>query len=276
LEQLLDVETLRAINLLLLPGGASTTLSAMNYTLLVKALTTAARASPTVTMALYEVEVHNSLYHNLTGVLPSSHEEVDTAPAPAEAVVMQNIAQKPKEQIEEVLSLICEILPPFPSEGVFDSRNYSERMLARYKEAKAKIDKERVDGVQTEKSLEDLVQAMRTRTSANAAGTPSVEPSNSEQSSNDNFTIKAAALVRAASNKRDIEQQYKRRRELVEERSDVVIGFIRVMLPVLVEVYSASAATKIRTKVLGAILRAIAFCDEEKLEHALKVSRVPA
>ena len=77
--------------------------------------------------------------------------------------------------------------------------------------------------------------------------------------------------MKAASTKREAEQQYKRRRELVEARSDVVIGFIRVMLPVLVEVYGASAATKIRTKVLGAILRAIAFCDEEKLEHALKV-----
>jgi hypothetical protein len=38
-----------------------------------------------------------------------------------------------------------------------------------------------------------------------------------------------------------------------------------------VEVYGASAATKVRIKVLGAISRAIAFCDEEKLEHALKV-----
>ncbi|KAJ9122448.1 hypothetical protein QFC22_001873 [Naganishia vaughanmartiniae] len=272
LEQLLDADTIRAINMLLLPGGASSALSAMNYTLLVKALTTAARASPTVTMALYEAEVHNSLYHSLTGVLPSSHEEVDTAPAPAEAVIMQNVGQKPKEQIEEVLSLVCEILPPFPKEGVFDARNYSERMLARYTEGKARLAKEEIDGDRSEKNLEDTVQAMRTRSHIvpPATSTPPAEPSNSELSGNDNFALKAAAAVNAAQHKKEADRQYNRRKELLEAKSDVVIGFIRVMLPVLVEVYGASAATKVRIKVLGAISRAIAFCDEEKLGHALK------
>lgn len=274
LEQLLDADTIRAINMLLLPGGASSALSAMNYTLLVKALTTAARASPTVTMALYEAEVHNSLYHSLTGVLPSSHEEVDTAPAPAEAVIMQNVGQKPKEQIEEVLSLICEILPPFPKEGVFDARNYSERMLARYAEGKARLVKEGIKGDRYEKSLEEMVQAMRTRSHVvpTATGTSPAEPSNSELSGNDSFALKAAAAVSAAQHKKETDRQYIRRKELLEAQSQVVIGFIRVMLPVLVEVYGASAATKVRIKVLGAISRAIAFCNEEKLEHALKVN----
>lgn len=272
LEQLLDEETLRAINNLLLPGGTSSTLSATSYTSLVKALSTAARASPAVTMSLYAVDIHSSMYYNLTGVLPSSHEEVDTAIAPSEAAIMSNIGQKPKEQIEEVLSLICEILPPFPTDGVFDARNYSERMLSRYKEAKAKLEKEAVKGNQAGNSLEEMVQAMRTRTTVDAANNPAVEPSNSEQSGNDNATSKTATLLKVASHKRDLEQQLRQRKNLIEAKSDVVISFIRVMLPVLVEVYSASAATKIRTKVLGAILRAIAFCEEETLRHALKVS----
>ncbi|KAJ9093566.1 hypothetical protein QFC19_008293 [Naganishia cerealis] len=272
LEQLLDADTIRAINLLLLPGGGSSALSAMNYTLLVKALTTATRASPTVTIALYEAEVHNSLYHSLTGVLPSAHEEVDTAPTPAEAVIMQNIGQKPKEQIEEVLSLVCEILPPFSKEGVFDARNYSERMLARYKEGKARLAKEATDNDRSKKSLEDVVQAMRTRPtiSTKASDTPPAEPSNSELSGTDNFALKAVAAVNAVQHKREADRQYEQRTELLKAKSDVVIGFIRVMLPVLVEVYGASAATKVRIKVLGAISRAIAFCDEDKLQHALK------
>jgi E3 ubiquitin-protein ligase TRIP12 len=60
LEQLLDDETLRAINNLLLPGGTSSTLSATNYTSLVKALSTAARASPTVTICGRRTQLHVS------------------------------------------------------------------------------------------------------------------------------------------------------------------------------------------------------------------------
>lgn len=272
LEQLLDDETLGAINNLLSPGGTSSTLSASNYTSLVKALSTAARASPTVTMSLYAVDIHSSMYYNLTGVLPSNHDEVDTAIAPAEAAIMSNIGQKPKEQIEEVLSLVCEMLPPFPTDGVFDPRNYSERMLGRYKEAKAKLERETVGNNSSGNNLDEIVQAMRTRTRANLPTNPLAEPSNSEQSGNDNMAPKSAALAKVAAHKRDLEQQHKKRNDLIEARSDIVIGFIRVMLPVLVEVYSASAASKIRTKVLGAILRAIAFCDEAKLQVALKVS----
>ncbi|GHJ87332.1 hypothetical protein NliqN6_3734 [Naganishia liquefaciens] len=264
LEQLLDHETLLAINNLLSPGGTSSTISSTNYTSLVKALGTAARASPTVAMSLYEADIHSSMYYNLAGVLPSSHDEIEAAVAPAEAAIMSNIGQKPKDQIEEILSLICEILPPFPTDGVFDARNYSERMLSRYKEAKAKLERETVKGNPTGKNLDEIVEAMRTRTKANITSTAVAEPSNSEQSSNDNLSSKAAPQ------KRGLAQQHKERNDLIEANSDIVIDFIRVLLPVLVEVYIASAATKIRTKVLGAILRAIAFCNEEKLHVALK------
>ncbi len=47
--------------------------------------------------------------------------------------------------------------------------------------------------------------------------------------------------------------------------------FVRLLLPVLVELYSASPATKLRSRVLNGLTKAIAFCDEAQLRLALKV-----
>lgn len=132
LESLVDADLIRAINALLLPAGGSSLIPPNTSTLLIRSMATAARASATIAVALLEADIVTTLYQILTGVLPPS---VDTVVSReqggaeggqglggglADMVVMQNLAHRPKDQIEEALTLISELMPPLPK-GVYYS-----------------------------------------------------------------------------------------------------------------------------------------------------------
>jgi E3 ubiquitin-protein ligase TRIP12 len=117
LEQLLDADTVKVINALFLPGSGSSLLKASTYTSFLRSITLAARSSPKVANTLFEADVATSMYFILTGLLPPAIQEGDDADVSShlpEGVVAQNLAQNPKEQIEEALTLMCELLPPLP------------------------------------------------------------------------------------------------------------------------------------------------------------------
>src|ERR1700729_1120253 len=124
LETLVDTDLVRAVNLLLMPAGGSPLIAANTYTLLLRALATSARASPKITLALLEADIVDTLYQILTGVLPSnsegSEEQGDASGGQglggslADMTVMENLAHRSKEQVEEALSLISELMPPLP------------------------------------------------------------------------------------------------------------------------------------------------------------------
>lgn len=122
LETLLDTQLIRAVHTLLLPAGGSPLISSNTYTLFLRALCTAAKASPNITVALLEADVVDILYQILTGVLPpQTDSHVDEGAASGgqglgggltDMAVMENLAHRPKEQVEEALSLISELMPP--------------------------------------------------------------------------------------------------------------------------------------------------------------------
>jgi len=124
LESLVDTDLIRAVNQLLLPAGGSPLIATNTFTLLLRALATAARASPKITVALLEADIVDTLYQILTGVLPSakdsSSEQGDASGGQglggglADMTVMENLAHRPKDQIEETLSFISELMPPLP------------------------------------------------------------------------------------------------------------------------------------------------------------------
>jgi E3 ubiquitin-protein ligase TRIP12 len=121
LETLVDTDLVRAVNLLLMPAGGSPLIAANTYTLLLRALATSVRASPKITLALLEADIVDTLYQILTGVLPStSEDQADTSTSQglggdlADMSVMENLAHRSKEQVEEALSLISELMPPLP------------------------------------------------------------------------------------------------------------------------------------------------------------------
>ena len=119
LENLLDEAAIRAINLLLMPSGGSPLIAANTYTLLLRALATAARASPRITIALLQADIVDTLYQILTGVLPSASTEIleggqGLGGDVTHMTVMENLAHRSKDQVEEALSLVSELMPPLP------------------------------------------------------------------------------------------------------------------------------------------------------------------
>lgn len=131
MESLVDTPLIRAVNNLLLPAGGSPTIASNTYTLLLRALATSARTSPKITLALLEADVVDTLYLILTGVLPpsanSGSEQGDGVGGQglggglADMTVMENLAHRPKDQVEEALSLVSELLPPLPKGKIFIS-----------------------------------------------------------------------------------------------------------------------------------------------------------
>jgi len=125
LQLLVDRDLIKAVNQLLLPAGGSPLIASNTFTLLLRALATCARASPKITVSLLEADIVDTLYQILTGVLPSanSNDEGEQGDAIggqglggglADMAVMENLAHRPKDQVEETLSLISELLPPLP------------------------------------------------------------------------------------------------------------------------------------------------------------------
>lgn len=279
LEGLLDVAIVVAVNALLMPSGGSPLLTPATYTHLLKALTSSARGSPKVTIAFLEAGMTNTIYQILTGVLPSSHEQDEQGGAIggqgvgggiADMAVLQNLAHRPKDQVEEGLALICELLPPLPRDGVFDNRQYTEKSIGKVKKGRKSDRPERTDKPVTRRSS-------RTGEAANSAGpsTPVVGstslPGNAEvtPASGPSQSVKDAI----AKGKKEAEQQLEQRVELLKSRPELFGKFVQLIVPILVDVYAASVAMRVRTKVLLALVKAVAFADQEHLRVTLKVSQ---
>ncbi|KLT39033.1 hypothetical protein CC85DRAFT_298164 [Cutaneotrichosporon oleaginosum] len=266
LEGLLDLETVVAINALLTPSGGSPIISDTTYTHLLKALSAAARASAKVTIAFLEAGMTSTVHYILTGVLPSSHEETEQGDAPggqslgggvADMVIMQNLAHRPKDQVEEALGLVCELLPPMPRDGVFDSRAYTEKSLAKIKRRGGRPERERP-------RRQASNRAGDASASSSGPSTPSADVVASAQDSP--LSTLAAFNLKT---KRDAEAQYEERLRLMKSQPDLVSKFMRALVPVLVDVYAASVSSRVRTKALTGILKATAFAEPDDLQPAL-------
>jgi E3 ubiquitin-protein ligase TRIP12 len=122
LEDILDRDMVDAISAALTPGSGAPQLSASVFANLLKVLTAGVRSSAKITLTLFEADFPRTIYFILTGLQPPDETDIakgETA-APAEAVIMQTLSSRPKEVIEEILSLACELLPP-PPKGKFPS-----------------------------------------------------------------------------------------------------------------------------------------------------------
>jgi E3 ubiquitin-protein ligase TRIP12 len=97
-------------------------ISSGTMTLFLRALSTAAKNSPKIALTLLEGGMAGTVYTILTGVLPPNDlarlegeqggQGVESGLA--DMAVMQNLAGRPKEMVEEALSLVCELMPPLP------------------------------------------------------------------------------------------------------------------------------------------------------------------
>lgn len=111
LEQLVDINLLRAILRLLVPG--TTNLIGPNiHTQFLRVLAFTARASARLSADLFRLNVVETLYQILTGVSPPDDTE-DVASKLDSVVIMQALIHRPRDQVIETLNVICELLPNF-------------------------------------------------------------------------------------------------------------------------------------------------------------------
>jgi E3 ubiquitin-protein ligase TRIP12 len=287
LEGLLDLDTAIAINSLLMPSGGSPLLSPSTYTDLLRALTSSARGSAKVTINCLEAGMTSTIYQILTGVLPPSQDEDEQgmsaggqglAGGVADMAVLQNLAHRPKDQVEEALALIVELLPPTPKDGVFDSKAYSEKALGRLQKGK-KAGKEKAPRRSSRTAAAEgegsVTPPSDTATPGEASTSTSIMETTADRARfigmmpylPPNLRDPAAAKEAVQKLKRDSE----RRLELLKEHPDLVARFVKAMVPVLVDVYAASVAVRVRTKVLTGLVKAVAFTDAESLKATLRV-----
>ncbi|KAF8967730.1 hypothetical protein BDZ97DRAFT_1903295 [Flammula alnicola] len=274
LESLVDTDLVRAVNQLLLPAGGSHLIASNTYTLLLRALATSARASAKIAMALLEADIVDTLYQILTGVLPStsrSHSDQGDAVGGqglggglADMTVMENLAHRPKEQVEEALSLVSELLPPLPKEGVFDHKGYTEKSLARMVKAKAKADRAaaRLTAQAHAQSVTPVVEptamVVTVPTANEASPTPAIAdiPSQETEESAENSALPSIDVAPD-------------RTDMLRSKPAVVGRFMQLLVPILVDVYAASVITPVRIKTLTGLLKAVSFLDSDGLKPVL-------
>ncbi|KAF8623233.1 hypothetical protein AX15_006467 [Amanita polypyramis BW_CC] len=271
LEALVDIELIKAVNQLLLPAGGSPLIASNTYTLLLRALATCARASAKITVTLLEADIVDILYQILTGVLPSANvggdwnqdiERQGLGGGIADMTVMENLGHRPKEQIDETLGLISELMPPLPKDGVFDHKAYTEKSLARLVKARARA--ERAAARQVANS--NVVPAAPSQQVPSEAGPPTPSDGLSVETATADSGTQETEERRAAETKKETAPD---RTELLRSKPQAVGRFMQLTVPVLVDVYAASVYAPIRIKALTAILKALSFLDAEGLKHVL-------
>lgn len=132
LEALLTASVVREIMGLLVPssssgsGSGGAMISSGTMTQFLRALSTAGKNSPAIALTLLEAGMASTVYTILTGVLPPNdlsgvlaeqgggEDGQGVGSGLADMAVMQNLAGRPKEMVEECLSLVCELMPPLP------------------------------------------------------------------------------------------------------------------------------------------------------------------
>ncbi|KAL0469775.1 thyroid hormone receptor interactor 12, variant 2 [Neurospora intermedia] len=112
LEELMNVDLLKAILRLLLPGSTNL-ISPHIHTQFLRVLALTAMASPRLSAELFKLNVVETLYQILTGVSPPSGND-DLASKLDSVLIMQALIHRPRDQIIETLNVICELLPSVP------------------------------------------------------------------------------------------------------------------------------------------------------------------
>lgn len=73
------------------------------------------------------------------------------------------------------------------------------------------------------------------------------------------------------SKNKEIEQAIEQRLDVLKAHPDLVRRFVELTIPVLVDVYAATVAVKVRTKVLNALLKTVSYLSSGDLKEIIKV-----
>jgi E3 ubiquitin-protein ligase TRIP12 len=137
-------------------------------------------------------------------------------------------------------------------DGVFDHKAYTEKGLVKMAKAKAKAER-------TAMRLASQV-APTARTTTDVQDTPAsddvTEATLADTQPDNDETATAPTVDRI---------------ELLRSKVNIVARFMQLVVPILIDVYTASVISTVRVKSLTALLKAISFLDSEGLQLVLDV-----
>lgn len=125
LEELVSTDLLKAVRRLLQPGTTNL-IGPSIHTQFLRVLSITARASPTLSVALFKMNIVDTLFQILTGISPPSGLE-DAASQNDSLFIIQALIHRPREQISETLNVICELLPAVQTESLSFQDELSDR-----------------------------------------------------------------------------------------------------------------------------------------------------
>ncbi|KAJ7824746.1 hypothetical protein B0H14DRAFT_3727621 [Mycena olivaceomarginata] len=239
-------ELIRAVNGLLLPAGVPL-LAANTYTLLVRALATPCTRARRSRSRSSKADIVDTLYQILTGVLPPAGDVAAEQGGAsgggqglggglADMTVMENLAHRPKDQVEETLSLVSEAYAAAAEglDGVFDHKDYTENSPARMVKAKAKA-KRAAARQATHASLAAAMLvvdslALTPKASSSAAAAAPADESASEPEEGTASALPAPDRL-----------------ELLRSKPVVVGWFMGLMVLILIDVYERYYTVRVKT-----------------------------
>jgi E3 ubiquitin-protein ligase TRIP12 len=147
---------------------------------------------------------------------------------------------------------------------VFDHKGYTEKALNKLTKAKAKADR-----AASRREARD--------TPTTATSTPQPTSPNGTTDSTET-SVATETISETPSREEQVEapqnpakDQVPDRNELLRSKPEVVGRFMRLMVPVLIDVYAASVITSVRLKTLTGILKAVGFLETENLQRVFSV-----
>ncbi|KAI7940474.1 hypothetical protein MJO28_014126 [Puccinia striiformis f. sp. tritici] len=266
LQQLLTPDVLSSLTALLSPVGG-TKISDNIFSAILKSFTNIGRSSPEVATNLLDAGLADTVYGILIGQTPPEiPDEHDLALelTSNSSVITQALMRKDRNQIQQAIDLVVEVLPPLPKTGTFDPK-LAKRPTTPHENVAMKDEE-------------------ATSTSVTEAPAPSNEVNNSfsaarslmdEDVKPDISARTLAALAYSSSSQikeSNKEAATAHRIELLQStsREQVVRRFNALLLPTLLEVYGASVSSTIRLKALVAVLKIAYFSKAEYLTRTLK------
>lgn len=312
LEILLTSDLLTAVAALLVPGQNPNVAAVdpSTHPKILKLLSTAAKSSPEIAIALVEADIVSTLYNLLTGISPPSEAEglqgIKKHLEDDDMLVLNNLVHRSKEVVQETLSLINEILPALPKDGIFDPKAHMHRSKpSRVKKEEATPDTSLLSTSAPAESSSRLAQRAtrsgRSTPTAQRDASVAVKTEEITPALEDGLTTVSTSVPTTsgwdvgprgalggstsllANMLKNKEGNQERRLEVFqpsptpenEARRAHIKRFFGTLLPILLDVYVASIGVQVRSKTFQIMLKIVYFCDKEYLPTVLTVSALP-
>ena len=152
---------------------------------------------------------------------------------------------------------------------MFDHKGYTEKALNKMIKAKAKADRAAARQAAAAAAAAHATSEATTSTAEPAPSAPADENQPSEAMTVDSQAVQDAEEALPQIQK---EPTVTDRTDLLRSKPEVVGRFLRLLVPILVDVYAASVITPVRIKTLTGLLKAVSFLDGEEIKRVFTVS----